>query len=228
MSFIDKVLAPPIYFEEGRYLLKIVRTFVYFRVAVVEFEILQSRGEGRLKPGLLATWVVSGSEAGRHQAIDLVAAATGVASEKIAEQQVMDAFTHDPSPIAGRSVWLECTTTNTRTGKPFLLHTFSPASQKESECTPQWALSRVDELIAEGYEQISRKYRTLARLPYGKTGLEALAEVDPDLAVQYLRNAEEMAKSQYLRVYSRDKVELTTEAFNEFLQKTGRRPVEPR
>ena len=56
----------------------------------------------------------------------------------------------------------------------------------------------VNYLILVGFEQVSRKYRTLARLPLGKTGLEALAEVDPDLAAQFLRNANRMAAEQYL------------------------------
>ena len=83
----------------------------------------------------------------------------------------------------------------------------------------------IDKLIEDGYEQVSRKYRTVARLPPGKTGLEALREVDPRLADQFLKNANEMAKHQYLRCYDSDKIELTYEEFSEFLIKTGRSPL---
>ena len=85
-------------------------------------------------------------------------------------------------------------------------------------------MSRVDELIRNGFEQVSRKYRTLARLPPGKTGLEALAEVYPDLAAHFLRNANRIAAEQYLRCYAKgeDKIELTRDEFNEYLEKTGR------
>jgi hypothetical protein len=40
----------------------------------------------------------------------------------------------------------------------------------------------VQELIRQGYKQTSRRYRTLARLPPGKTGIEAVVEArDADL-----------------------------------------------
>jgi hypothetical protein len=85
--------------------------------------------------------------------------------------------------------------------------------------------SRVDALIVAGFEQVSRKYRTLARLPAGKTGLEALAEVDAALAARFLQNANEHAAEQYRRCFARheNKVELTIDEFNEYLEKTGRK-----
>jgi hypothetical protein len=86
-------------------------------------------------------------------------------------------------------------------------------------------VSRVDELIAGGFKQVSRKYRHLARLPPGKTGLEALAEVDPRLAAHFLARANESAEMMFLRVHHADgpdHVTLTVEEFKEYLGKTGR------
>jgi hypothetical protein len=84
---------------------------------------------------------------------------------------------------------------------------------------------KVADLIKQGYEQISRKYRMLGRLPEGKTGLEALREVDPRLAQHFLDNANNAAKDQYIRCYTRGepyRIELTREEFDEFLRQTGR------
>jgi hypothetical protein len=56
---------------------------------------------------------------------------------------------------------------------------------------------------ADGYRSISNKYRTIARLPPGKTGIEALSLVDPTLAEHLLAQAEERATEAYLRVHAR-------------------------
>jgi hypothetical protein len=85
-------------------------------------------------------------------------------------------------------------------------------------------MSKVEQLIAEGFEQVSRRYRRLARLPYGKTGLEALAEVDPELAAHMLDSVNRRAAEQYMRVYAKDdeKIELNAEEFDEYLRLTRR------
>lgn len=85
---------------------------------------------------------------------------------------------------------------------------------------------KAKKLVEDGYEQISRKYRTLARLPEGMTGIEALRSADPFLAQRFLDNAERAAKEQYMRVYSKaeDRAELTVEEFNAYLKATGRGP----
>ena len=85
-------------------------------------------------------------------------------------------------------------------------------------------MSRIDDLIAAGFQQVSRKYRMLARLPPGMTGLEALATVDPQLAAHMLLNANRQAAEQYMRVYAKgpDQVTLTEHEFDEYLGKTGR------
>jgi hypothetical protein len=79
---------------------------------------------------------------------------------------------------------------------------------------------KVADLIAAGYKQTSRRYRMLARIPPGKTGLEALAEFDSHLAEHFLENANRAAASQYMSCYAKgdDKLELTEEEFNEFLR----------
>lgn len=88
-------------------------------------------------------------------------------------------------------------------------------------------MSKIDEIIEAGFEQVSRKYRTLARLPPGKTGLEALAEVDPGLARNFLDQANEAAARHYRAMYAKreNKIVLSIEEFKEYLLKTGRAPV---
>jgi hypothetical protein len=77
------------------------------------------------------------------------------------------------------------------------------------------------ELLAKGYQQISRKYRHVARLPEGKTGLQALMEVDPLLAKRMLDSAESYAKEHYLRVHAKDKLTLSEEEFEAFKKAGG-------
>jgi hypothetical protein len=88
-------------------------------------------------------------------------------------------------------------------------------------------MNRVGVLIATGFKQVSRKYRKLARIPAGKTGLEALAEVAPDLAAHFLAQAQERAADHYRSRYAtgEDAVELSDEDFKEYLAKTGRAPI---
>lgn len=84
---------------------------------------------------------------------------------------------------------------------------------------------RALELVAQGYKQISRKYRTLGRLPEGMTGLEALATADPDLAKRMLDGVNERAGEQFMRCFARGKeltVTLTQGEFAEYLRATGR------
>ncbi len=83
-------------------------------------------------------------------------------------------------------------------------------------------------LVAQGYKQVSRKYRMVAGLPEGKTGLEALKEADPEKYADLMTRVEEMAADRY-RTYCADKnghrLTLTWEEFNEFLTLTGRKPL---
>lgn len=57
-------------------------------------------------------------------------------------------------------------------------------------------------LVAEGYHQVSRAYREVARLPEGKTGKEALLEVgwtDTDGMLEW------HAADQFRRVYAQSR-----------------------
>jgi len=62
-------------------------------------------------------------------------------------------------------------------------------------------------LIDQGYHQTSRKYRHVARLPEGKTGIEALAEASakyrPGDALEWAtRLGEQAAGGHFRRVYA--------------------------
>lgn len=81
--------------------------------------------------------------------------------------------------------------------------------------------------LVDGYRSISNKFRTAPRLPPGKSGLEALAEVDPHHAEKLLEEVEERATEAYLRVHAREAgntLELDPDTFLAFkrLQNGGR------
>jgi hypothetical protein len=57
-------------------------------------------------------------------------------------------------------------------------------------------------LRAEGFKQTSNKFRHVARLPPGKTGLEALAELEPEYVRALQQRVEDQAAEHYLRVYA--------------------------
>lgn len=71
-------------------------------------------------------------------------------------------------------------------------------------------------LIVQGYESISNKYRMVARLPAGKTGIEAMSEVDP----QYMQLVEKNTAEQYRRVHAKwntdEVLELSASDYVEF------------
>ena len=66
------------------------------------------------------------------------------------------------------------------------------------------AADRARQLIREGYRQVSRKHRIVARLPDGKTGRQALTEaIDRREDSTWIRRlSERAAQSQFLRVYA--------------------------
>lgn len=81
---------------------------------------------------------------------------------------------------------------------------------------------KVQGLIDQGYMQVSHKYRSLAKLPEGMTGLEALAKFAPDFHKDLVRRMEAQARSQFLRVYSKEEsIELTQEEFAVFKKLNG-------
>lgn len=81
-------------------------------------------------------------------------------------------------------------------------------------------------LVDEGYRQVSRKFRHVARLPDGMTGLEALRSVDPDLHDRMMQRMEEEAADHFRRVHASEQglwLTLTTEEFDAFRRAaTGR------
>lgn len=81
-------------------------------------------------------------------------------------------------------------------------------------CTPH---ERAQSLIAHGFYQISRVYRTLARLPEGATGKEALNSTARSTA-RPTKLEEGRAGDQYLRVYApqHDRVEIDHATFRAY------------
>ena len=83
----------------------------------------------------------------------------------------------------------------------------------------------VQELIDQGYESTSNKYRTVARLPPGKTGVEALREVSPHDYALIVYRIEQQCASAYRRIYAQrngDQIELSVEEFRQFKQAGGK------
>lgn len=59
----------------------------------------------------------------------------------------------------------------------------------------------------------------MARLPEGKTAIQALTEVDPVVGQRLMQHLEQWAKFAYLRgSYSKDCLELTPEKFKELYE----------
>lgn len=72
---------------------------------------------------------------------------------------------------------------------------------------------------------ISNRYRLIARLPEGKTGLEALKERAPESFEHIMQHAEQLAADEYRRTYARqhgDEVELSSEDYSAFRKAGGR------
>lgn len=106
----------------------------------------------------------------------------------------------------------------------------SDAEEEEAKYIQRTILAEpppVDALLAQGVRQLSRKYRTVARLPPGMTGLEALKERAPEKYKEVMKWAEERAADVYCRYEAQkhgDQFDLSVEQFNEYLAKTGRKP----
>lgn len=70
----------------------------------------------------------------------------------------------------------------------------------EASLPPAEAEAKARELIAKGAEQTSAKYRAVAWLPAGETGLEALQRLCPGAARRILESAERQARDEYRRM----------------------------
>jgi hypothetical protein len=83
----------------------------------------------------------------------------------------------------------------------------------------------VEELIAEGYQSTSNKYRTVARLPAGKNGIEALREIAPSEYHHIMERIEQECARTYRRLYAEkhgDQLELSIEEFQAFKRAGGK------
>lgn len=91
-------------------------------------------------------------------------------------------------------------------------------------------MSKVEELKQRGAVQLSRRYRLVAVLPEGKTGLQCLREARPHTAAMLEERLERWAKDMYLNsahaVESGCQIELTYEEFNEWLHLHKRAPLD--
>src|SRR5574342_862917 len=76
------------------------------------------------------------------------------------------------------------------------------------------------DLINNGFYQVSRKFRLLARFPKGLTGKQALSMIDPNLGK---RLTEGDAGDHYLRIYASppDLIEVDQETMDEFRRLGG-------
>lgn len=77
------------------------------------------------------------------------------------------------------------------------------------------------------WRQTSRKYRMIARLPEGETGLEAIKRCSPKDYERIMKHAERMASSSYLIHFAEQEGNsqiLSTEAFETF-RKNGGSPL---
>jgi hypothetical protein len=84
----------------------------------------------------------------------------------------------------------------------------------------------VDQLLEQRCEQTSRKYRGVARLPPGMTGLQALKAYAANEYKRVMQDAESRAADVYRTYIAQkrgDHFTLSKEAFREFLLKTGRK-----
>jgi hypothetical protein len=57
-------------------------------------------------------------------------------------------------------------------------------------------------LVRDGWMSTSNKRRTIARLPEGKTGLEALRDVAPEAHDTIMSRAEQQAANGYRRIFA--------------------------
>lgn len=94
-------------------------------------------------------------------------------------------------------------------------HDFGPTCTLADEDV----LREAREVLEQKYCQTSRAYRHVARLPEGKTGVQALAEASGDAAWSD-RLGERSAGDYYLRVYA-EKVTLSPEVFEMFRRLGG-------
>lgn len=77
------------------------------------------------------------------------------------------------------------------------------------------------ELIDQGYFQVSRKYGTVAKMPDGMTPFEALQAADPYFAQTEWERFQDHVRGHYLRVYSKEKKHVDQVVLNVFRRLGG-------
>lgn len=79
-------------------------------------------------------------------------------------------------------------------------------------------------LVRDGYMQTSARFRCVARLPEGKTGLEALRDVAPNDYARIMGQAERNAADEFRRIYAERcglQIQLGPEEFAAFKKAGG-------
>lgn len=80
-------------------------------------------------------------------------------------------------------------------------------------------------LVRDGWKSVSNKYQTIARLPAGKTGIEALRECAPYEYARIVEEIERRAADTYRRVHATasagTKQELDSSMFQAFKRAGG-------
>lgn len=71
-------------------------------------------------------------------------------------------------------------------------------------------------LLAEGWESVSNKYRTLARVPCGRKAPEFLREMAPSSYAEELEDFERRCKERILRSSLAETLELSVEEHKAF------------
>lgn len=91
------------------------------------------------------------------------------------------------------------------------------------------AKAKANDLLNQGFVQISARHRLVAALPPGKTGMQALKDMHTPGADAVLAGLENAAKEHFLRVYGQQAecvVALTVEEFKEFRLQRNKREEE--
>jgi hypothetical protein len=87
---------------------------------------------------------------------------------------------------------------------------------------------RAQWIIDQGFKQVSRRYRTVTRIPPGMTGLEALRSWSPEQYDQFMTGVQRQAADMYRRMCpTAEKLELGVEEFNAFLLANNTGPLAP-
>jgi hypothetical protein len=96
-----------------------------------------------------------------------------------------------------------------------------PERQLVDEVKAQILTHKISAIITSGYRQTSSKYRTLNRVPPGKTGLEALKEINPSVYQRIMNQANDWAEREFMALCHDEELTLTVEEFQEYRRQRG-------